>query len=371
MKDIFVSYRRLDSSNEAGRIFDHLLNRFGEHRLFKDVDSIPLGRDFRETIASAVGQCKVLLAIVGDDWLEAADETGQRRLDNPNDYVRIEIASALQRRIPVIPVLVENASMPQEDDLPTELREFAFMNATAVRTDPDFRPDMERLLKQLDEYVQPTNSRSVMPAEEKASLRQRIENNLTIVLLTFLLSGFLAGVGTYKSVLEMAGLKTVSKDARVASNTDVVLSQSEHRALIDSASSSESVDATVSPTPYLHIIGVKIADLGALEPRASDDSSSTATPRVRVIIHTGQDTFSYPKNDLWELVDDRMRSSSFNVADGPVRIEVLLTVDGRRIDRLNNNLMVTTSIGTRGMAEVAGTLFRSRATVEYEIRSDP
>jgi TIR domain len=107
MGNIFVSYRREDSSDVTGRIFDYLKTVFGPERLFKDVDSIQLGTDFREAIKQAVDHCHVVLAVIGDDWLELKDEAGIRRVDLPDDFVRLEIASALERKIPVIPVLVE------------------------------------------------------------------------------------------------------------------------------------------------------------------------------------------------------------------------------------------------------------------------
>ena len=127
--------------------------RFREDRLFKDVDSIPLGMDFRTVISEAVGQCKVLLAVIGKDWLTMTGDDGRRRIDDPNDYVHIEIVTALTRRIPVIPVLVENTTMPQPADLPDPLRDLAFRNGTPVRSDPDFHHDIDRLCAQLAAYV--------------------------------------------------------------------------------------------------------------------------------------------------------------------------------------------------------------------------
>src|SRR5215472_5182373 len=107
MRDIFVSYRREDSSDVTDRICDEMRRRLGKDRLFKDVDSIALGQDFRTVIADAVGQCKVLLAVIGKDWLTTMDKDGRRRLEDSGDYVHIEIATALTRGIPVIPVLVD------------------------------------------------------------------------------------------------------------------------------------------------------------------------------------------------------------------------------------------------------------------------
>ena len=148
---IFISYRRKDSADVAGRIYDRLVDHFGEGTVFQDVEDIPLGMDFSEHISGVVSKCDAFLAIIGDEWLKVADAEGRRRLDNPADNVRIEIESALQRKIPLIPVLVCGASMPREDELPESLRKLAYRNATQVRPNPDFRADMTRLIEGLED----------------------------------------------------------------------------------------------------------------------------------------------------------------------------------------------------------------------------
>ena len=150
---IFVSYRRSDTAHVAGRIYDRLVVDFGRVSVFKDVDSIPLGLDFKEYLDEKVGECKVLLAIIGDRWLDERDTTGKRRLDDPTDFVRIEIESALTRRIPVIPLLVGGASMPREEELPVSLRKLVYRNGIAIRPDPDFHRDVDRLISALKTYV--------------------------------------------------------------------------------------------------------------------------------------------------------------------------------------------------------------------------
>jgi TIR domain-containing protein len=148
---IFISYRRRDSADVTGRIYDRLVNHFGEGAVFQDVEDIPLGMDFSEYIQEVVGKCDAFLAIIGNQWLDAADKAGGRRLDNPADNVRIEIESALLRKIPLIPVLVSGAEMPAADALPESLRKLAMRNATHVRPNPDFRSDMTRLIEGLEE----------------------------------------------------------------------------------------------------------------------------------------------------------------------------------------------------------------------------
>src|SRR5690349_10570277 len=109
---IFVSYRRQDSSHLAGRLYDRLADRFGEDQVFMDVDTIEPGVDFAEEITRAVSACKVLLAVIGPNWLAATDERGCRRLDDPDDFVRLEIEAALARGVRVIPILADDAVMP-------------------------------------------------------------------------------------------------------------------------------------------------------------------------------------------------------------------------------------------------------------------
>jgi hypothetical protein len=110
---VFISYRRDDSGDYAGRVHDRLEREFGSDLLFMDVDAIPLGANFTKVLREEVAKCDVLLALIGANWLDARNEDGKRRLDNPSDYLRIEIATALQRDIPVIPILLERATMPK------------------------------------------------------------------------------------------------------------------------------------------------------------------------------------------------------------------------------------------------------------------
>src|SRR4051794_13559481 len=118
----FISYRRGEASPYAGRIYDRLVERFGADRAFMDVDTIAPGDDFLDHIRGAVGSCAVILVIIGPEWLEmrARDGAG-RRLDDPGDLVRLEVSTALERGVTVLPVLVQDAEMPQAGDLPEPL----------------------------------------------------------------------------------------------------------------------------------------------------------------------------------------------------------------------------------------------------------
>ncbi len=146
---IFISYRREDAAYPAGWLFDRLADRFGKDHVLKDVDSIQLGDDFVEVITSAVESCNVLLAVIGKQWLTITDEDGLRRLNNPNDFVRLEIEAALARNIRVIPILVEGAQMPRPDQLPASLAKLARRNALEVSPNR-FASDTGRLLTVLE-----------------------------------------------------------------------------------------------------------------------------------------------------------------------------------------------------------------------------
>lgn len=146
---IFISYRRQDSAYPAGWLYDRLAERFGPGQVFKDVDSIELGDDFVETITNAVGSCDILLALIGQDWLDIAGPDGSRRLDDPDDFVRLEIEAALQRKVLLIPILVEGALMPRGDELPPSIA--PLVRRQALELSPNrFRADTDRLLEVIE-----------------------------------------------------------------------------------------------------------------------------------------------------------------------------------------------------------------------------
>jgi polar amino acid transport system substrate-binding protein len=162
---IFISYRRQETGWPAGRLYDLLIEHFPAEQVFKDVDNIDPGDDFVERITAAVASCDVLLALIGPHWLTITDENGQRRLDNPKDWVRLEIETALARRIRVIPILVDDARMPRETELPVTLSPLIRRNA--VRIDPlgfDTRRLISAVNKTLAEVkASHTTARSAAP----------------------------------------------------------------------------------------------------------------------------------------------------------------------------------------------------------------
>lgn len=146
---IFVSYRRDDSSGHAGRLADRLVEHFGRNRIFMDIDTIEPGEDFVTVIENAVSSCDILIAVMGQKWLSAG---GTGRFDNPNDFVRLEIATALRRDIRVIPVLVQRASMPKPQDLPEDLGKLTRRNAIEL-TDSRWQTDVDQLINVMEKVL--------------------------------------------------------------------------------------------------------------------------------------------------------------------------------------------------------------------------
>jgi len=155
---VFVSYRRSDTPDVSGRIYDELVRHFGDQTVFKDVDDIPLGVNYAVFLNDVVQQSSVMLVVIGANWLAVTDERGQRRLDQPDDLVRIEVAAALEGGIPIVPLLVQGAPMPRQSELPKELAALSLYNGTPIRPDPDFHWDMGRLIRQLEPYLAPAGA---------------------------------------------------------------------------------------------------------------------------------------------------------------------------------------------------------------------
>jgi hypothetical protein len=149
---IFISYRREESRWSARSLRDRLCGDFDPKQIFMDVDAIALGEDFVEVIETTVAKCDVLIAVIGNSWLTSKDDHGNRRLDNPKDFVRMEIGAALKRKIRVIPVLVDGASMPQATELPEDLQPLVRRNALLI-TDTSFDGDCRRLVLTIEQVL--------------------------------------------------------------------------------------------------------------------------------------------------------------------------------------------------------------------------
>ena len=149
---LFLCYRRDDTQDAAGRLHDRLVDAYGEESVFMDIDSVPLGVDFVEFVTEQIASCRAVVVMIGQRWVTIRDKQRRRRLDNPDDLVRAEVAAALKRKIPVIPVLVQNAPMPSADVLPEDLRLLARRNGLELSA-TRWKGDVQRLLTELDKYL--------------------------------------------------------------------------------------------------------------------------------------------------------------------------------------------------------------------------
>jgi TIR domain len=163
---IFLNYRRDQSEWPTGRLHDRLVEVFGRGRIFTDVDSIPPGQDFTKVLEAAVGSCRVLLAVIGKEWAGALDEAGRRRLENPHDWVRFEIESALRRPgVRVIPVLLDGAAMPRVEELPGELAQLSTRQGVKISASA-FARDTDDLIGWLRDIINPPAEVPHQPASQ-------------------------------------------------------------------------------------------------------------------------------------------------------------------------------------------------------------
>lgn len=146
MPTIFVSYRRADTQAVTDRLYARFAQTFGEKSLFRDVDSIPLAQDFRAAIEKAIIMADVLIVVIGQNWLDAVDANGARRLDNPIDAVRLEVETGMRHAKLIVPLLVNGAAMPPADRLPPSMYQLSFINGAVVRDGANFDADLQRVI---------------------------------------------------------------------------------------------------------------------------------------------------------------------------------------------------------------------------------
>src|SRR5882724_4957603 len=164
---LFINYRREDTAPYAGRLYDQLITRFGEDQVFIDIDQIEPGEDFVEVIRRKVGACDIAIIAIGPRWLGATDASGKRRLDDPEDFVRMEIVAALQRNIRVIPVLLGGAQMPRKQDLPEALAPLSRRNAIEL-SETRFHADVKRLIEAIEKSFVVTQKEAELSATPAA-----------------------------------------------------------------------------------------------------------------------------------------------------------------------------------------------------------
>jgi len=234
---IFINYRKDDSSWNALALYNELLKYFAREQLFKDFNTILPGDDFVVSIQNALRKCDVLLVIIGKNWLNMTDTKGQRRLDDPDDFVRIEIATALERKIQVIPVLFDGTTMPSPTDLPADLNLLyrrQFVEIDTKRFEDDVRKLADAIKKVLGESgfrPQYDDSHNPQPGGTARTQRQndtpisgimppppKPDNNLVWGILSTLLCCLPLGIASIIYASKVDGLYAAGKYAEAANS---------------------------------------------------------------------------------------------------------------------------------------------------------
>jgi len=281
---IFISYRRSDTEGYAGRIFDRLGTKFGRENIFMDVDTIQPGENFVEAIEKAVSSCDVLIALIGDEWLTITDEDGNRRLDNPHDFVRVETSAALKRGIRVIPVLLSGTAMPKEQELPEALQPLTELNALEIRHG-SFDPGIEKLESAIDTCI-----REVHGSQE--NLLQRIPGWAWIgssVLIIIIALSFLFGSKLGERSITQLGITEIAEskvpgdieptnDLSITSN-NITIDDSENEEM-EPASLLSAATSTPDPSPTAVPTLVEITSTSTPEELIPSDTPTQIPPET-------------------------------------------------------------------------------------------
>jgi TIR domain len=185
---IAISYRREDSLPITGRLYDRLQAKFGKQNVFMDFDSIPAGVDFRERIKQTIERSELVVAVIGPRWLGEQSDSS-RRIDEPTDFVRLEIKYALEQGIPVIPLLVDNTLMPKPEKLPPEIERLAFRNALPLDSGLDFHNHADRIINSICALVGVSEMQGAADAESKSSAAKKSNKPIGLLVAVGVLVG--------------------------------------------------------------------------------------------------------------------------------------------------------------------------------------
>jgi hypothetical protein len=294
MPTIFISYRRADTQAMTDNIRGYLARKLGEDAVFQDVIDIPFGVDFRTYLEQAIGSCKVALIIIGQEWLTVTDEEGKRRLDDPNDFTRIEVETALKNpNVLVVPVLVDNAIMPDDSKLPPSLRDLHFRNAAKVRYNPDFDRDMETLIGNMDRYLKGAITHPKPPEDRDARLHPASSSSRMIWIAAIL--------GLLVVVMAAIALIGGSQGAANATPTERVA------VLADATETPTDEPASATPQP-------SDTDAPLDTPVPTDEPTPTESAPV-------EPTVLYPDGQRLELLYDNNSFYLWNPSRNRVRID--------------------------------------------------
>lgn len=195
---IAISYRREDSLPIAGRLYDRLQAKFGRQNVFMDFDSIPAGVDFREHIKQTIERSDLVIAVIGPRWLGEQSDSS-RRIDDSNDFVRLEIKYALEQEIPIIPLLVDETLMPASEKLPAEIEQLAFRNALPLDSGLDFHNHVDRLINGVcgcggTTELQPDGTSGAKSATKKPKTPMRLLVAVALLVVAAVIASWSSGL---------------------------------------------------------------------------------------------------------------------------------------------------------------------------------
>lgn len=335
MTRIFISYRRSDSATIAGRIYDRLAGEFGEDNVFKDSYGIVPGEDFRGKIREQVALCDVLLVVIGPAWLHVTEQNnpGLRRLDNPNDWVRLEVETGLQRRgAVVIPVLVSGAAIPPESELPASLRELAYRNALSVRDDPDFRGDMNRLIEAIRKVSDPPAGSQATPSAPKPE-----NNGLRPQVIVAIISGLFLVIAGAIAIIPQLQQNQMAQQAIDATAAQAAMF-STSTALAQAASVTPAPTLTPSDTPT-HT--PEPATNTPLPPTNTPAPSLTPLPPTNTAVPSPVPTNTPPVTTSGVAVGGQAEVRGSNESDGYQNLRTGVTRDDPVIQQVPARTVVT------------------------------
>jgi len=271
---IFINYRRDDSSGFAGRLSDSLAAYFGPDRIFRDVTGIDYGHDFERVIDDRLSESGAVVVLIGDRWSTVTGADGTRRLDDPGDYVSREISVALKNGVPVVPVLIGNASMPRPEELPEPLRDLARRNALTV-TDERWTFDINRLAK-------------VLAIDVPGSVAQRrLDSVKWLALLLLVASGIIATLVFCSALLLWAPRATGLREAGFAP----LISAIPFIAILVAATLTlNSLPAMEAPKRKFGYAAVAIAAAGTLGAFVNYAVNNVAAPSWSLVVNFGAAT---------------------------------------------------------------------------------
>ena len=226
-RNIFISYRRGDSEGIATLLFDHLQSHYGDMRVYMDVTDFYAGGDYKDVVGTTINLSKLMLLIIGPDWELAKDEMGRNRLDDPHDFVRVEVQEALKRGILIVPVLVNREKMPNQNDIPYELRDL-MKNDPIVIHSRRFDESYNSLLATLDGYLGKVNN-SIKKSTRTdiaglSTIKRSILSGLTVILI-FLLIFWLRPKDEKDMVIPLISEKIRGTDNMVVDVTTIITSK--------------------------------------------------------------------------------------------------------------------------------------------------